>query len=118
MRSFVAVTESFALVAMGFAIAALRPLQKVVPIVITSNDKGDEIIRVNPTTLESPTADYVTEIQLRNYVNKRYSVVGSNAEQTINWGPGSVVQLMSAPESYENFMRTAKPEWEDGKSAE
>src|SRR3546814_2754852 len=80
--------------------------------VITSNDKGDEIIRVNPTTLESPTADYVTEIQLRNYVNKRYSVVGSNAEQTINWGPGSVVQLMSAPESYENFMRTAKPEWD------
>src|SRR3546814_16180568 len=79
--------------------------------VITSNDKGDEIIRVNPTTLESPTADYVTEIQLRNYVNKRYSVVGSNAEQTINWGPGSVVQLMSAPESYENLMRTAKHEW-------
>src|SRR3546814_7935630 len=80
--------------------------------VITSNDKGDEIIRVNPTTLESPTADYVTEIQLRNYSNKRYSVVGTNAEQTINWGPGSVVQLMSAPESYENFMRTAKPEWD------
>src|SRR3546814_6694476 len=106
------VTEAFALVAMGFAIAALMPLQKVVPMVITSNDKGDEIIRVNPTTLESPTADYVTEIQLRNYVNKRYSVVGSNAEQTINWGPGSVVQLMSAPESYEHFMRTAQPAWD------
>src|SRR3546814_7349256 len=82
------------------------------PMVSTSNDKGDETIRVNPTTLESPTADYLNEIQLRNYVNKRYSVVGSNSEQTINWGPGSVVQLMSAPESYENFMRTAKPEWD------
>src|SRR3546814_8720533 len=82
------------------------------PMVITSNDKGDEIIRVYPTTLESPTADYVTEIQLRNYVNKRYSVVGSNAEQKINWGPGSVVQLMSAPESYENFIRPAKLDWD------
>ena len=112
MMTIIAVTEAFALVSMGFAIAALMPLQKVVPMVITSNEKGDEIIRVNPTTLESPTADYVTEIQLRNYVNKRYSVVGSNAEQTINWGPGSVVQLMSAPESYEKFMRTAKPEWD------
>src|SRR3546814_10710409 len=66
MMTIVAVTEAFALVAMGFAIAALMPLQKVVPMVITSNDKGDEIIRVNPTTLESPTADYVTEIQLRS----------------------------------------------------
>src|SRR3546814_18969923 len=106
MMTIVAVTEAFALVAMGFAIAALMPLQKVVPMVITSNDKGDEIIRVNPTTLESPTADYVTEIQLRNYVNKRYSVVSSNAEQTNNWVPGSVVQFRSAPEHYEHFMRS------------
>src|SRR3546814_12487177 len=45
MMTIVAVTEAFALVAMGFAIAALMPLQKVVPMVITSNDKGDEIIR-------------------------------------------------------------------------
>lgn len=112
MMTIIAVTEAFALTAMGFAFAALMPLQKVVPMVITSNEKGDEIIRVNPTTLESPTADYVTEIQLRNYVGKRYSVVGSNAEQTINWGPGSVVQLMSAPESYQEFMRNAKPEWD------
>src|SRR3546814_8184747 len=40
MMTIVAVTEAFALVAMGFAIAALMPLQKVVPMVITSNDKG------------------------------------------------------------------------------
>lgn len=112
MMTIIAVTEAFALTAMGFALAALLPLQKVVPMVITANDKSDEIIRVNPTSLESPTADYVTEIQLRNYVGKRYAIVGSNAEQTINWGPGSVVQLMSTPDAYQNFMRTAKPEWD------
>lgn len=112
MMTIIAVVEAFALAAMGFALAAITPLQKVVPMVITSNDKGDEIIRINPTSLESPTADYVTEIQLRNYVNKRYAIVGSNSEQAINWGPGSVVQLMSAPETYEKFMGSAKPEWD------
>lgn len=112
MMTIIAVTEAFALAGMGFALAALVPLQKVVPMVVASSLKGDEIIRVNPTTLESPTADYVTEVQLRNYVNKRYSIHGSNSEQAINWGPGSVVQLMSSPESYQAFMRAGKVEWD------
>lgn len=112
IMAIVAVVEAFVIAALAFAIAALMPLQKVVPMVITSNDKGDEIIRVNPTSLESPTADYVTEIALRDYVNKRYSIVGSSAEQAANWGPGSTVHLMTKPEAYDQFAVLAKSEWE------
>lgn len=107
MAIIIATAEAFVIAAMGFAIAALVPLQKVVPMVITSNDKGDEIIRINPATLESPTIDYVSEISLRNYVQDRYSIVGSASEQEINWGQGSVVQLMSSPEAYEKFRNSA-----------
>lgn len=112
LMTIVAVVEAFTICAMAFAIAALMPLQKVVPMVITANNKGDEIIRVNPTSLESPTADYVTEIALRDYVQKRYAIVGNSAEQTANWGPGSTVQLMSKPEAYQDFARVSKPEWD------
>src|SRR5690606_3644859 len=108
----IAVAEAFALVAMAFALAALLPLQKVVPMVVTSSVKGDEIIRINPSTLESPTVDYVSEIGLRNYVQRRYSIVASSAEQAVNWGPGSVVQLMSSPETYQQFMEVARQDHE------
>lgn len=111
MLAVVAVVEGCALVAMSFALAAITPLQKVVPMVVSSNPKGDEIVHINPATFDSPTADYVAEISLRNYVTKRYSIVGSEAEQATNWSQGSAVQLMSTPESYKIFMGVARPEW-------
>lgn len=111
MMTIVAVVEGFAICSLGFALAALMPLQKVVPMVVTSNDKGNEIVHINPASLESPTVDYVSEIALRNFVEKRYSIAGSAAEQAANWDVGSVVQLMSTPESYKNFQTQAKLEY-------
>lgn len=107
MAIIIATVEAFVIAALGFALAALLPLQKVVPMVVTSNDKGDEIVHINPTSLDSPTVDYVAEIGLRNYVQKRYAIVASLAEQEINWGQGSVVQLMSSPDAYQKFREIA-----------
>lgn len=112
MAAVVAVVEAFVIMALAFAIAAIVPLQKVVPMVVTANDKGDEIIHINPASFESPTLEYVTEINLRNYVTKRNSIVGSQAEQAINWGLGSPVQLMSSADVYQQFQRDAMPEYE------
>lgn len=112
MAAVIAVVEACVIVALAFAIAALIPLQKVVPMVVTANDKGDEIVHINPASFESPTLEYITEINLRNYVTKRNSVVASQAEQAINWGLGSVVQLMSSDDVYQQFQRDAMPEYE------
>lgn len=108
----VAGLEAIAIISLSLALAALMPLQKVVPMVVTGNDKGNEIIHINPASLASPTVDYVSEISLRDYVRKRYSIVGNAAEQAVNWGQGSVVQLMSTPEAYKTFMGQANPEYE------
>lgn len=110
--AIVAAVEAFAIVALSFAIAALLPLQKVVPMVVTGNKKGDEVIHINPATFDSPTSDYVAEISLRNYVTKRYSVLASQAEQAVNWGQGSVVQLMSSADVYKKFMNDGKSEYD------
>lgn len=112
MMAIVAVVEGFAIIAQGFALAALMPLQKVVPMVVTGNDKGNEIVHINPASLASPTVDYVSEIALRDYVRKRYSIVGNAAEQAVNWGQGSTVQLMSNADAYKTFMGQATPEYE------
>lgn len=117
MAIIIATVEAFVIMTLGFAIAALLPLQKVVPMVVASNSKGDEIVHINPSSLESPTVDYVSEIGLRNYVQKRYGIVGSAAEQAINWGPGSVVQLMSTPQSYQAFMKANQDEYQRIRSA-
>lgn len=107
----VATVEGFAIITLAFAIAALLPLQKVVPMVVGASEKGDQIIRLNPISIENPTADYLTEIQLKNYVTARYAIVGSNAEQEMLWGLNSTVQLMSSTEVYGKFMNEARPDW-------
>ena len=112
MMAIVAVVEGFAIIAQGFALAALMPLQKVIPMVVTGNDKGNEVVHINPASLASPTVDYVSEIALRDYVRKRYSIVGNAAEQAVNWGQGSTVQLMSTADAYKTFMGQATPEYE------
>lgn len=116
--AIIAGIEAFAIVALSFAIAALMPLQKVVPMVVTANKKGDEVVHINPATFETPTVDYVAEISLRNYVTKRYSVLASQAEQAINWGLGSVVQLMSTEEVYKKFMDDGKAEYDRLRAAQ
>ena len=111
MISIIAAAQTCAIIALAFALAALLPLQKVVPMVMTTNAKGDEIVHINPATLDNPTVDYVSEIALRDYVTKRYSIVGSQGAQAANWDQGSVVQLMSTPENYKNFQGQAKVEY-------
>jgi type IV secretion system protein VirB8 len=110
MMSIVAATEAVAIVALSLSFAALLPLQKVVPMVVSSNPKGDEIIRVNPVSLSSPSVDYVTEVELRRFVKDRYEITGSASEQQIRWDQGSAVQLMSAPDVYKAFGEKAAPE--------
>lgn len=108
--AIVAVVEALAIVALAFAIAALMPLQKVVPMVVSANAKGDEVVHINPATFDSPTSDYVAEVSLRNFIMKRNSISSSAAEQAANWGLGSPVQLMSSEEIYKNWMPKARTE--------
>jgi len=110
MMSIVAAVEAGAIISLSLALAALLPLQKVVPMVVSSNPKGDEIVRVNPVSLSSPSVDYVTEVELRKYVRDRYEIVGSASEQQIRWDTGSAVQLISTPEVYKTFQDKAGPE--------
>lgn len=108
MLAIVATVEAFALAGMGFALAAITPLQKVVPMVVTSNKMGDEIVHINPATLESPTVDYVTEIELRKFVQSRYSISSNPAEQANNL---KIIQLMSTTEDYNKYLNQQKPEY-------
>ena len=107
----IAVTEAFALAAMAFAIAGLMPLQKVVPMIVGANTKGDEIVRLNPITIDAPSRDYVTEINLRQYVTARYRIGASASEQAMAWGANSPIQLMSSVDAYKAFEQIAQPEY-------
>ena len=110
--SIVAAVEGMAIISLSLAIAALMPLQKVVPMVVTPAPKGDQIVHINPLTLDSPSAQYLTEVALRKYISDRYSIIGdANAQMTL-WGANSSVQMQSSPEVYKAFIEKAKPEYE------
>lgn len=110
--SIIAAVEGMAIISLSLAIAAIMPLQKVVPMVVTPAQKGDQIIHINPLTLDSPNAQYLTEAALRKYITDRYSIIGdANAQMTL-WGANSAVQMQSDPGVYKAFLDKAKVDYE------
>lgn len=112
LLSVIATIEALAIVSLSLAITAIMPLQKVVPMVVTASAKGDEIIHVNPLTLDSPNAQFLTEVALRKYITDRYSIIGDANAQMTTWGANSAVQMQSTPEVYKAFIEKAKPDYE------
>lgn len=102
------IAEGFALAGMSFAFAAIVPLQKVVPMVVSSNKMADEIIHLNPVTVGSPAGDYLTEVELRKYVEDRYSVNASPAQQSISV---NAVQMMTDQAALQDYVRKAQSEY-------
>ena len=109
--SIVAAVEGVAIVSLSLAIAAMLPLQKVVPLAITSNLKDNEVIHVNPLTLDSPTGDYITEVALRQYITDRYSIVANANQQSTKWAVGGPVQMMSTTKLYQDFVQKAQAQF-------
>lgn len=95
--------------ALGFGIAALLPLVRVMPVLIGFHEPSNQVVTLEPLDLEARGLDYMTEFLIRQYVTVRNSVVNDEQEMTRRWGvENSTMRLMSTDDAYNQFAQETK----------
>ena len=95
-------------VALGFALGALVPLQRVEPMLVTFRAKGDQIVRIEPFEQGTRGFDVMAEMLVREYVQVRHEVVADTGEMMHRWGGAGVMRFRSDAGEYERFARETR----------
>lgn len=83
----------------------LAPEIIVEPLMLVANQKDSEsMVRYEAITEKMPSLKQLTEMYVKQYVIMRNTVVNDKKEMTTRWGPGGIVNYMSAPDVYSEFV--------------
>ena len=82
----------------------LAPEIIVEPLLIISQNDSAGMVRYEPITENMPSLRQFTEMYVKQYVIMRNTVVNDSQEMRTRWGPGGIVQYMSAPDVYMDFV--------------
>ena len=99
-----------AVLSLGFFLCAtlvifrLAPEIIVEPLLITTQTESGNMVRVEPMTQKMPSIRQLTEMHIKQYVILRNTVINDEEEMRTRWGPGGIVQYMSAPSVYAEFV--------------
>ncbi len=76
----------------------------VEPLLIINQKDSETIARYEPIDKKMPSEKQLTEMYIRQYVSLRNTVINDEQEMRTRWGPGGIVQYMSAPDVYKEFI--------------
>ena len=76
----------------------------VEPLLIINQKDSETVVRYEPIDSKMPSEKLLTEMYIRQYVILRNTVVNDENEMRTRWGPGGIVQYMSAPKVYRDFV--------------
>ena len=108
---YIWMARSFALVAllallanifMLVALSGLTPLVRVQPFYLTMKNKDQQIVSVE-RVFNHRSRDVQSSL-IREYVMARYGVGSDISEAKRNWQPGGLIEAMSAPSVWEQFI--------------
>lgn len=85
-----------------YVIVAITPLYRVVPFLMSFEDKSEQIYKIIPVN-NIYDQKYLTEIFVKEYVLLRNSFVNDIDEMELRWGPNSQIREMSSPSMYDKF---------------
>ena len=83
-----------------------RLAQEIVvePLLIINQKDSETVVRYEPIDAKMPSEKLLTEMYIRQYVTLRNTVINDEREMQNRWGPGGIVQYMSAPKVYRDFV--------------
>lgn len=82
----------------------LAPEILVEPLLIIGQNSSDEVVRYEPMNTNMSSLKQMTEMFVKQYVIVRNTVINDEREMRTRWGPGGIVQYMSAPSVYAEFV--------------
>ncbi|MBR2137610.1 MAG: hypothetical protein IJ852_06640 [Alphaproteobacteria bacterium] len=99
-----------AIVSLGFFLSAslvifrLAPEVIVEPLLITNQSDSDTMVRYEPMAVDMPSSRKLMEMFIKQYIIMRNAVVNDEQEMRTRWGPGGIVNYMSMPDVYNDFV--------------
>ncbi len=76
----------------------------VEPLLIINQKDSETVARYEPITKKMPSERQLTEMFVRQYVIMRNTVINDEQEMITRWGPGGIVDYLSAPDVYREFV--------------
>lgn len=87
------------------AIAQVIPLYRVEPFLLTFQNKEEQVYNIQPVSRTMEDEKEITEVFVREYVLLRSSFNRDVQEVEARWMPGGMIQEMSDPVVYEDFVK-------------
>ena len=82
----------------------LAPEIIVEPLLITTQTDSENMMRYEPISEKMPSSRQFTEMYIKQYVILRNTVVNDMDEMRTRWGPGGIVNYLSSPTVYKEFV--------------
>ncbi|MBQ7633182.1 MAG: type IV secretion system protein [Alphaproteobacteria bacterium] len=76
----------------------------VEPLLIINQKDSETTVRYEPIDKKMSSEKQLTEMYVRQYIIMRNTVINDEQEMRTRWGPGGIVQYMSAPDVYKEFV--------------
>ena len=87
------------------AIAQVIPLYRVEPFLFTFQNKEEQVYNIQPVDRKMEDEKEITEVFVCEYVLLRSSFNLDIPEVEARWMPGGMIEEMSAPQVYEDFLK-------------
>ena len=88
----------------SLVIFRLAPEIIVEPLLLIKQSDSDSMVRYEPINTKMPSIRQFTEMFIKQYVIMRNTVINDEQEMKTRWGPGGIVNYLSAPDVYANFV--------------
>lgn len=108
--TIVAVISGLVNVALICFLIAVFPLKQVYPYLVTFNGKDQQVVQIEPLAIEAPALSYVSEDNVRDYVNQRHSFTPITSAMDAQWGPDSRLASRTTQPLYERFSEAMEVE--------
>ncbi len=87
------------------AVSQVIPLHRVEPFLLTFQDKEEQVYNIQPFATSVIEEKDITEVFVREYVLLRSSFNRDIPEVEARWMPGGMLQEMSSPAVYQDFIK-------------
>jgi len=81
----------------------LFPLKQVYPLLLQAKSGQEQIVHVEPFTIDGKVYEHVSEALIREYIDLRHSFVANTDIQTLRWVGKKFVDF-NTPEAYQQFI--------------
>lgn len=99
-------------IALIMTLLTMFPMQTVQPFLVTFKNQDNQVVAIEPLSMDAPGILYMTEDNIRDYVIQRHRFVPVATQMEAQWGSDSRLAARTEKELYGKFQNSSRLELE------